>query len=109
MILLEEKKKDHTTKVIMIQLLNVIVLKDQINIWKKKIKMRQIIQKNNHMNKPIKRIKSSEITNNSEKFKLSIRGDKSNHNTHDDISGKNNSKDLSNNYSRAVKTLKKAN
>ena len=58
--------------------------------------------------KPIKRIKSSEITNNSEKFKLSIRGDKSLHNiTHDDISGKNNSKDLSNDYSRTVKTLKK--
>ena len=58
--------------------------------------------------KSIKRIKSDEITNISGKFKLNAKsGDNTPHNTNDDLSKNNFSRDLSNNYSKAIKTLKK--
>ena len=107
MILLEEKKEGPYDKSDYDSIIKCDSIEGSNKYLEKENKNETNNPKNNHMNKPIKRIKSSEIANNSEKFKLSIRGDKSNHNTHDDISGKNNSKDLSNNYSRAVKTLKK--
>ena len=66
-------------------------------------------QKNNSQKpkRSIKKIKSNEFSNNYEKFKLSIKRDKSLHNTQEDKSSKNNSRDLSQNYSKAVKALKK--
>ena len=58
--------------------------------------------------KSIKRIKSDEITSISGKFKLNAKsGDNTPHNTNDDLSKNNFSRDLSNNYSKAIKTLKK--
>ena len=66
---------------------------------------------NNHrasIKKPIKKLKSYDIKNKFEKYKLNIKDEKSFHNiSNDDISGKNNSKDLSNNNSKIVRALKK--
>ena len=65
-------------------------------------------QKNQTNKKSIKRIKSDEITNISGKFKLNAKsGDNTPHNTNDDLSKNNFSRDLSNNYSKAIKALKK--
>ena len=66
-------------------------------------------QKNNSpkLKPPIKKIKSNEFSNNYQKFKLSIKREKSLNNTQEDKSSKNNSRDLSQNYSKAVKALKK--
>ena len=59
------------------------------------------------LKRPIKKIKSDEFSKNYQKFKLSIKRDKSLNNTQEDKSSKNNSRDLSQNYSKAVKALKK--